>query len=475
MKYDFIHSTAMMPFPDPKALHVAVIGGGASGVLIASQLLRLDSRIRVTLIEQRNMLGCGVAYSTTDPDHLLNTRVGNMSAFPDQPDHFRQWLHDNRPDEDGSADSFVSRSTYGEYMSGLLRQWREQPEGGRLRCIRATCIRLQDREGGVTAHLSDGQTVLAHLAVLATGHALPASDPDSPLTGAWEFDGDLPRDGRAIIIGSGLSMVDTAISLLRSGHRGEIVAISRHGRLPHVHLAGTPLAISADEVPFGAPMSFLVSWLRAVVRRAEESGGTWRDAVDGLRPHLTRIWRSLPLAERARFLRHAASLWEIHRHRLPPESARPIRAALKTGQMRLVPARFIEAQSGADGRPQAVIRPRGGQRHQIIPADRILDCRGIRRDPETHASPLVAGLLRDGHARVDALRLGLDVAETSALIGRDGVPSQTIFALGPVSRAEFWEITAIPDIRDQAQRLAQRIVETQAEVLAGSGKARIVE
>lgn len=467
MKYDFIQAAATAPFADPKALHVVVIGGGASGVLITTQLLRLDNCVHVTLIEPRNMLGCGVAYSTTDPDHLLNTRVSNMSAFSDQPDHFRQWLRDGRPDQKGAADSFASRATYGEYMSDLLRQWRDAPEGGRLRCIRATCTGLQDRDGGgLTAQLSDGQVVAADLAVLATGHALPETEPGSPLTGAWEFDGDLARNGRAIIIGSGLSMIDTAISLLRSGHRGEIVAISRHGRLPQIHRAGTPLVISSDEVPFGAPMSFLLSWLRNMARRAEQDGGTWRDAVDGLRPHLTPIWRSLPQAERARFLRHAASLWETHRHRLPPESAAPIRAALKTGQMRLIAAQFITADRGSDGRPQAVIRPRGQQGLKNIPADRILDCRGIRRDPEAHASPLVAGLLQGGQARVDPLRLGLDVAQTCALIGRDGRHSRNIFAIGPVSRAAFWEITAIPDIRDQAQRLAQRIVEMQSETLA---------
>lgn len=73
--------------------HVIIIGGGASGVLLTYQLLhRPKSHLRVTLIEQRPDIGRGIAYHTGNPDHLLNVRASNMSALPDQPDHFWRWL-----------------------------------------------------------------------------------------------------------------------------------------------------------------------------------------------------------------------------------------------------------------------------------------------------------------------------------------------------------------------------------------------
>ena len=78
--------------------------------------------------------------------------------------------------------------------------------------------------------------------------------------------------------------------------------------------------------------------------------------------------------------------------------------------------------------------------------DRIVDCRGPRRDPAAHATPLVAGLLARGAARVDALGIGLDVGPGCGLLRRDGTESARVFAMGPASRAAFWEITAIPDI-----------------------------
>lgn len=66
---------------------VAIIGGGASGLLTAIQLLSQSRRggPRVYLIEKQDTFGFGAAYSTNDPSHLLNVRAGNMSGFPDQP------------------------------------------------------------------------------------------------------------------------------------------------------------------------------------------------------------------------------------------------------------------------------------------------------------------------------------------------------------------------------------------------------
>ena len=64
--------------------HVIIVGGGASGVLLACHLLRsFSDNIKVTLIERNPAIGRGIAYGTADPAHLLNVRVANMSAFGD--------------------------------------------------------------------------------------------------------------------------------------------------------------------------------------------------------------------------------------------------------------------------------------------------------------------------------------------------------------------------------------------------------
>ncbi|QDA36507.1 FAD-dependent oxidoreductase (plasmid) [Paracoccus liaowanqingii] len=448
-----IDTLPLRPAPATAHLpHVVIVGGGASGVLLAAHLLRDPAApLRVTVIEGRHMLGCGVAYSTADPGHLLNTRVANMSAFPDDPDHFRRWLAACGHEATGA--SFVSRTTYGAYLTDLLAPLSAD---GRLHCIRAGCTRLATSALGVVAHLDDGQTVTAGTAVLATGHAVPEPDPEGLVLGAWEPAPPPPPGGRVVIIGSGLSMIDQAISLMSQGHRGEIVAISRRAQLPRIHATGLPLPVARAEVPLGAPVSALMSWLRGLVAQAEAQGGTWRDAIDGIRPHLSALWRAMPTEDRARFLRHAAPWWEVHRHRLPPESAAPIHLALRTGRMRQLAGSFLGAsRDGAILR--AHWRPRGQEAALSLDASRIVDCRGIRRDPQVNATPLIADLLASGRARIDPLRLGLDVAPDCAVIDAEGRPDPRLRAIGPTSRAAFWEITAIPDIREQARTLAAEL------------------
>ncbi|MDZ4134260.1 MAG: FAD-dependent oxidoreductase, partial [Paracoccaceae bacterium] len=186
-------------------------------------------------------------------------------------------------------------------------------------------------------------------------------------------------------------------------------------------------------------------------------GGTWRDAVDGIRPHLRNLWRGLSHDQRARFLRHGATWWDVHRHRIPPASQGRIDAAIASGQLRQLQGRFLGARRGTGDQIIAQIQPRGETNVTELTAARIVDCRGIRRDPETNATPLIADLLARGLARIDPLRIGLDVTLHCRVINRDGKPSRQIYAIGPVSRAAFWEITAIPDIREQTARLSSEL------------------
>ncbi len=440
------------PFPREEGWRdVLVIGGGASGVLFAANLLRQDTDLRVTVIEGRHLLGCGIAYSTTDSDHLLNTRVHNMSAFPDDGEHFLRWL---RGREDGTRygpESFVGRATYGAYLSCLLAPW---TGSGRLVCLKANCVAISERGTGVKVTLDDGAVLKGAYAVLATGHVLPKPDPSGLVSGAWEAAAPPPPGEAVMIIGTGLSMVDQVLSLERAGHRGPIVAISRRGLLPRSHGHGKPMRIDRSDIPLGAPLSRMLAWLRGLVGEAEDQGATWRDALDGIRPWVSTIWQNMSVDQRGRFLRHAASWWEVHRHRIPPASADRLAEATAAGRLRVLRAAFLRAERGEDGGIRAVIRPRGARLEEVIPVGRIIDCRGIRNDPERNASPIIAGILAEGAGRVDPLRIGLDVTDEGQLIGTKGEVSERLFALGPVSRATFWEITAIPDIRVQAGRMA---------------------
>ncbi len=440
-------------------LHIVIIGGGASGTLAAAHLLRQRSeprQLRLTLVEANHDIGCGIAYSTTESCHILNTRVQNMSAFPDQPDHFARWLQcEGYPSSDGM--SFVSRKVYGRYLSELIATDNDQTEVPRLTIMRQECTALKVHDHGVEVRLADGSVIPCHHAVLATGYCRSITG-ETALEDPWQPGFDQPHDKPVVLVGTGLTMVDMVLSLLKRGHKGPIYALSRKGLLPQPHKITKPLKLTAADIPFGTSLSYLLRWLRSTIRQHVATGGDWRDVIDGMRPHTQALWRHLPQDSRARFLRHASSLWDTHRHRLPPESAARIEEALAGGQLKLIRGSF-KAADRVDGVTHVAYRPSGHQQAVQIVAGRAIDCRGFRRLTPPIDLPLVSSLLDDGLAVIDPLGLGLMFDQDDALLDTAGRGNSRILGIGPLTRAVHWEITAVPDIREQAARIATRLLD----------------
>jgi uncharacterized NAD(P)/FAD-binding protein YdhS len=436
---------------------IVVIGGGASGVLMVLHLLRRSATARIVLLEKTDLLGCGVAYGTRDPAHLLNTRVSSMSAYADDPDHFLTWLR-AEVDPNACPFSFVSRAVYGQYLAASLAT----AEGrDRLTCRRGEAVRVSPAQDGVLVRLADGHVLSADHVVLATGHALPKADPGNGITLPWG-QGALPDpDSDVLLVGTGLTMVDQVLTLLAAGHRGRIEAVSRRGLLPQVHADAGPAMIAESELPLGAPASVLMHWLRARVAVTVAQGGDWRSVVDGLRPHVQRLWQAMDTDARTRFLRHACTWWEVHRHRLPPCSAQRLEKARAEGRLTLRRAAFLGAARSPDGTTLVRLRPTGASGDELRSFDHVVDCPGIRRDPERNAAPVIRQMLRDRLAHVDPLRLGIVVDARARVLRPDGTVLPGIHAIGPVSRSAFWEITAIPDIRVQASWLAGTLLDLE--------------
>src|SRR6201994_3793813 len=102
---------------------IAIIGGGVSGTLTAFHLMQQGTPARVILIDRRPDFGLGLAYSTPSLRHLLNVPAGKISALPDQPDHFLNWLRKNH-DPGATEKTFAPRAIFGQYIQSLLRSTR---------------------------------------------------------------------------------------------------------------------------------------------------------------------------------------------------------------------------------------------------------------------------------------------------------------------------------------------------------------
>lgn len=448
---------------------VIIVGGGASGALMAFHLSRDPAaNVRVTLIERGPQIGRGVAYATTNPDHLLNVPAGLMSAVADEPDHFCRWLRAGagnarshwRPGSDLST--FVPRTIYGDYLASLNAPFVAQGgRPGRLRVVRSECVSIEESWSGVAVMLADGSRHFADLAILAIGHDVPGKF-EGRHVDPWRAPAEagVDRDDRVLIVGTGLTMIDYVLSLGAAGHKGRIVAMSRRGQLPQVHQSIEPLRIDRAEIPFGTSMSEFLGWLRNRVADHTAQGGDWRGVIEGIRPYNQEIWQHLPAAARRSFLRHARPWWDVHRHRMAPEVESRITAALKSGRLTVMAAKVLDIEPDAAS-ARIRYRRRGAGAIETMQVDKIVECRGVVPVPFRPTNPALCSLIEQGRARLDPLNIAIDVAEDGALIGRSGIPSARLFAVGPLARAALWEIIAIPEIRSQCAQLANRITRTR--------------
>ncbi|WP_149539459.1 FAD/NAD(P)-binding protein [Siccirubricoccus phaeus] len=449
-------------------LTIAVIGAGFSGTLMALHLLRRCSPgTQVILLERNGQFGRGQAYATGNPNHLLNVPAARMSAFHDRPEDFLHWLQRQPDGEALAAQGFVPRRLFGAYVRALLHEEVMRPATEcRLELLRGDVLGLAKSETGLTLALDGERWLAADLAVLAIGNFPPEAPPglprrflESPLyrPDPWapEAFAGLPPAAPVLLIGTGLTMVDGVVSLLDQGHRGPIHALSRRGLLPRRHAPAPPQPRPATP-PLPPSLLGLARSLRAEARRAEAEGGDWRPVVDRLRPFTQDVWQSLSAEDKARFLRHLRPWWDVHRHRMAGSVADRVEAARASGQLRLHTGR-IRGVEEMEGVAELCFARRGDGALQSLRAARVVNCAGPGADYDRIEHPLVRGLLQAGLARPDPLRLGLDVTANCALRDRQGGISRRLFAIGPVTKGAFWEMTAVPDIRRQCEVVAEHL------------------
>jgi uncharacterized NAD(P)/FAD-binding protein YdhS len=456
---------------------IAVIGGGASGTLATIHLLRQAAArrvsMRIALIDRHGRHGLGQAYSTTHPAHLLNSPTGEMSALAGEPGHLAHWAAAAGLPDDG----FLPRSAYGRYLTELLAATeRTAQPAARVSHITSQVVAIRRCTGGraLRLHLAADGRIDADAAVLATGNLPPARPCPVPhgdryIADPWEPGAlEAAADGSPVaVLGTGLTMLDVAIALTGAHPRTAVHAISRHALLPHEHnwprSAAAFSALPAIHRPAGTLR--LTALIRDIRASAATHRGPWQDIVDALRPHIPRLWEQLPEPDKRLFLHHYARYWEVHRHRVPPETARRIAALRSAG--RLTVHRGHAAAARDQRRGLRVRIDQGGSATELA-AGWLINCTGPATDITTTTDPLLRHLLDSGLARPDPLRLGLDTDDHGALRDAGGRPASDIITLGPPLRGRWYETTAIPEIRGQAAALARHLLTAQAHATPGS-------
>lgn len=368
---------------------IAVIGGGASAAILLCHLARDAGAkdLSVDIYDRTGRFGRGIAYSTSDISHLLNVRAANMSVFAEEKDDFLKWLSQNGYDY-GPLD-FVPRKIFGDYLTDRMN---EAANILNVRFVQADKIDA----GGYD------------VSVLATGNvrsiAPPVKGSDVYYADPYHAPYDaIPKDGHVVILGTGLSAADTVLSLQAHDFTGTITMISRKGWLPRKHAAPE----SCEPWMQGEHIKSPSRMMTAI--RAQAKTTLWCAVIDAMRPDMQRIWQGWSEQQRATFMRHGFSLWNIHRHRMAPQVLETIESR---EDLHIVKDRILRIEG------RNVVCTRGA----VEDADAIINCLGYRYDEA----------------------------------GREY--ESATYKIGPARFGPELETTAIPEIRAQAAEIAQLIL-----------------
>jgi uncharacterized NAD(P)/FAD-binding protein YdhS len=447
---------------------VAIVGGGASGAVAAAHLLReprARGTLEIELIDRTGTFGAGVAYATEDPLHLLNVPAVRMGAVHGRPEHFHEWLLERG--EDVPQEAFLPRGLFGAYLRDLLERAEREATDARLHRRKGEVLTIAEREDGVTLGLAEGEELVVDQVVLATGPLVGGDPIDVPAalreSGAYIGDPWIPgvidpvrAQREVLMIGTGLTMVDVALSLGEVPGGPTVRTISRHGLIPRrnrrdlTRLRHFPVPTESGEL--GPMVAAVLTQIAGVAKYGED----WRDVIDSMRPETPALWRALALPEKRRFLTELNRFWDVHRFRMAPDVADRMAQLEAAGRFSCGAASIVSLEPHG-GRVRVLLHAVGATETEAIEVDSVINCTGAGIDLRRQAPPVLADLLAAGTARPDDLGMGLDVDEDGALIGADGRPSERLFAIGSLRKGVEWEAIGITEIRDHSGAVARRV------------------
>ena len=454
---------------------VAIVGGGFSGTMAAVNLARLSNQpMRILLINSRYPLGRGVAYGTKYPEHVLNVAARNMSAVPDHPNHFMDWLrtrvdYSELPDPQ-LRETFVPRRVYGDYLRGLLLNYLDpidEHHPATIAVIDDEVVDIAvDDEERAEVFLKSGASHLADRVLLATGNQPPAPIGSAGETFShpaycpdpwqdWQSRVP-PPDKDIIVLGTGLTMVDVFLTLTSRDWQGNLIAISRSGMIPQAHFRGIEYPDFLPEDTDNIRLEQLVDLVEDHCNRLRQLGENPGLLVDRFRPFTQRIWQQFTALEKREFLCKYAARWNVIRHRIAQPIHQRLTEAITEGKVRIQKGNVIAIEDQGEN-VGVTFEDKKGET-QTISGGLVINCTGPAAGFSETQLPLFQNLLNRGLIRPDELDMGIDVGAEFAVIDREGKHSECLFAIGPLMKGTLWETTAVPELRGQAMRVAELLV-----------------
>ena len=474
------------------AARVAIVGGGFTGAAAAVQLVRASpTPIAITILEPREELGRGMAYTAPDPDHRLNGNSDNHVLDLADPGELNRWCSQNdilRHDPEAMARNgniFIRRHDFGRFVGDRVREHASWHTGSSIRHVHDVAIDASLEGDGVRVVTAAGNTTQADLLIVATGNAAPRlPSPVAETVGGHPrvitnpLSGDriraIPAAARVLLLGTGLTALDVASTLVRAGHHGGITAISRRGLRPQSHrlaaattgptllerVEGPVPEFVRDALPRGTARGLLRA-LRQRIRVVEREGGEWYAAFDAMRDVVWQFWPRVPAEEKRRFHRWLRGWYDTRRFRAPPQNDAMVRAAEAEGRVEFRAGRIVDVVPRGE-RLEVRFRARAADHDSVERFDYLVNCTGLDPASGARQNPFLCALLNRGHLVVDASGMGFAVDAACRPIGAHGQPIDALRVLGPPSAGTFGDPLGVLFIAPQIRRAVPAMLATLA-------------
>lgn len=459
---------------------IGIIGAGFTGTMTAVHLIEKASEPwEIILINERETFNKGIAYSPYSGKHLLNVIAAKMSAYPNNSNHFLEWVMQRdefkQKDKTLISNAFLPRQLYGEYLCSI---WEEAKKNAKVKKVKVTIIDsfvidLDVSDTAVDLLLHNDLKVKMDFCVIATGNHLPRNPRiknmnfyHSPnyFRNPWKIESvkDIKKNLPVLIIGNGLTMVDSVLGLLEKGFKGEIYSISPNGFniLPHRH-NGFKYSKLTEELRDEMTLYDLVNLINKHIKTVREYGVSAEPVIDSIRLQTQKIWKSFTDLEKEIFMSRLRHLWGVARHRIPLHSHDRLQHLRIEGQLHIASGKIIDMIESKDFISVQYLDKNENKTREIH-VSRIINCTGPETDLMGTDKSFLKNCLLKGILTQDKLKLGIRAdTETFQILSSTEKPHRNLFTIGSSLKGELWESTAVNELRGQAEKLVKILLAQQ--------------
>lgn len=433
---------------------IAIIGFGFCGIMVFVNILKKISaqnnqhKIQFIIFEKSDEYSVGAGFTNFNDNYILNVPAKKMSPFEDDPDDFVDFLKKNYPEiyHKNGSDGFISRNIYGEYLQKIRDDFFNLAKDLKINydLIREEVI---DVDKGFLIHTKNANFDADEIVISSSfvqsklNYYIVDNKLISPLWSKNSINfhqkNNFKNDDKICVIGTGLSAVDVIIGLNAKDFHGKIYAISRRGNFPKSHFSQQNISnqniidIIDDK---DAKLGIVNISLKFKKYLRDNKNCDLRHLIDSIRSKTKSLWQNLDEKNKKLFLKKLLPYWNIYRHRVPSSSLEIINKMIENNQLEIIKSSIKSINKKEE--KFIVEFEKSSQEF-----DYIVNCLGFDYNIKNY--PLIESMTKKNLLKKDLILVQSNHSK--------------IHLVGGLNIGRDFEITAVPDIRVDANSVAQKI------------------